>query len=127
VQFSTVHVQSLTIQAGCSAADDLLARPDARPTAIVAGNDLVALGVIRRLRAHGLRCPEDVSVVGFNDMPFAEDFWPPLTTIHMPLREIGAEAARLLLHGIESGEQEEATLTLPVSLVIRGSTGPAPA
>jgi LacI family transcriptional regulator len=127
VQFSTIHVESLTIQAGCSAADDLLARPDARPTAIVAGNDLVALGVIRRLRAHGLRCPEDVSVVGFNDMPFAEDFWPPLTTIHMPLREIGAEAARLLLHGIESGEQEEATLTLPVSLVVRGSTGPAPA
>jgi LacI family transcriptional regulator len=60
-------------------------------------------------------------------MPFAEDFWPPLTTVHMPLREIGAEAARLLLHGIQSGGQEAATLTLPVSLVVRGSTGPAPA
>jgi LacI family transcriptional regulator len=45
----------------------------------------------------------------------------------MPLREIGAEAARLLLHGIEAGHQEEVSLTLPVSLVIRGSTGPAPA
>ena len=80
----------------------------------------------RRLRANGLRCPEDVSVVGFNDMPFAEDFWPPLTTVHMPLREMGAEAAQLLLHGIEDGEQEAATLTLPVSLVVRASTVPAP-
>jgi LacI family transcriptional regulator len=125
VQFSTVNAESLTIEAGQDAMDELLARPGERPTAVVAGNDLVALGVIRRLRAHGLGCPEDVSVVGFNDMPFAEDFWPPLTTVHMPLREIGAEAARLLLHGIESGKQEAATVTLPVSLVVRGSTAPA--
>jgi LacI family transcriptional regulator len=61
-------------------------------------------GLIRRLRSRGLRCPEDVSIVGFNDKPFAEDFWPPLTTVHMPLREIGGGAARLLRHGIESGE-----------------------
>jgi LacI family transcriptional regulator len=127
VRHSTVHAQSLSIEAGCRAADELLASHGERPTALVAGNDLVALGLIRRLRANGLRCPEDMSVVGFNDMPFAEDFWPPLTTVHMPLWEIGAEGARLLLHGIEDGEQEAATLTLPVSLVVRGSTGPAPA
>lgn len=121
----TLYAESLTVEAGCAAGDQLFSGPDPRPTALVAGNDLVALGLMRRLRAHGLRCPQDVSVVGFNDMPFAEDFWPPLTTVHMPLREIGAEAARLLLHGIEAGEQEAATLTLPVSLVVRGSTGPA--
>jgi len=126
VRHETVHATSLTIEAGCTAADALLAGYDQRPTALVAGNDLVALGLIRRLRANGLRCPEDVSVVGFNDMPFAEDFWPPLTTVHMPLREIGSEAARLLLNGIEAGKQEAATLTLPVSLVVRGSSGPAP-
>lgn len=63
-------------------------------------------------------------MVGFNDMPFAEDFWPPLTTVHMPLRKIGAEAARILLRGIEVGEQEAVTLTLPLSLVVRGSMGP---
>ena len=118
---------SLTIDAGCAAGDALAARRDDCPTGLVAGNDLLALGLIRRLRVNGLRCPEDVSVVGFNDMPFAEDFWPPLTTVHMPLRQIGAEAARLLVNGIEAGEQEAATLTLPVELVIRGSTGPAPA
>ncbi len=66
-------------------------------------------------------------MVGFNDMPFAEDFWPPLTSVHMPLRDIGAEAARLLLRGIDTGEQDGATLTLPVTLMVRGSTGPAPA
>lgn len=54
------------------------------PTAVVAGNDLIALGALRALRVHGLRCPDDVSVVGFNDMPFAEDFNPPLTTVHVP-------------------------------------------
>jgi LacI family transcriptional regulator len=125
VRHSTVYAESLTVEAGCGAADALLADGGDCPTALVAGNDLVALGLIRRLRANGLRCPEDISVVGFNDMPFAEDFWPPLTTVHMPLREIGAEAARILLHGIQSGAQEAATLTLPVSLVVRGSTGPA--
>jgi LacI family transcriptional regulator len=89
---------------GRAAAEVLLERRGERPTALVAGNDLVARGPIRRLRSRGLRCPEDVSIVGFNDKPFAEDFWPPLTTLHMPLREIGGGAARLLRHGIESGE-----------------------
>lgn len=125
VRHDTRYAAALSIEAGVDAADELLAADGDCPTALVAGNDLVALGLIRRLRASGLRCPDEVSVVGFNDMPFAEDFWPPLTTVHMPLREIGAEAARLLLRGIEAGAQEGATLTLPVTLVVRGSTGPA--
>lgn len=126
LRHDTIHATALSIEAGIHAAEELLQSPGDRPTALVAGNDLVALGLIRRLRAAGVHCPEDVSVVGFNDMPFAEDFWPPLTTVHMPLREIGSEAARLLLRGIEAGTQEPATLTLPVALVVRGSTGPAP-
>lgn len=125
VTHDTIYASALSIEAGVDVAEKLLSDSGAHLTALMAGNDLVALGLIRRLRAAGLHCPQDVSVVGFNDMPFAEDFWPPLTTVHMPLREIGAEAARLLLRGIESGEQDGATLTLPVSLVVRGSTGPA--
>lgn len=124
LEHDTIYAAALTTDAGFAAADELLSHAETCPTALVAGNDLVALGLIRRLRTAGLYCPEEVSVVGFNDMPFAEDFWPPLTTVHMPLREIGAEAARLLLRGIEVGEQEAVTLTLPVSLVVRGSTGP---
>lgn len=126
VEHDTMYAKALTIEAGVDVAAEILGRGGRCPMALVAGNDLVALGLIRRLRAAGLHCPENVSVVGFNDMPFAEDFWPPLTTVHMPLREIGSEAARLLLRGIEAGEQEGATLTLPVTLVVRGSTGPAP-
>lgn len=124
VEHDTIYATALSTDAGFEAAEKLLSDNGVAPSALVAGNDLVALGLIRRLRVQGLRCPDEVSVVGFNDMPFAGDFWPPLTTVRMPLREIGAEAARLLLRGIEVGEQEAATLTLPVSLVVRGSTGP---
>ena len=63
-------------------------------------------------------------MVGYNDMPFAADFAPALTTVRVPLREIGVEAARILLDGIEAGHQDSATLSLPVSLIVRDSTGP---
>lgn len=108
--------------------DAVISRPGARPTAVVAGNDLVALGVIHSLRAHGLDCPGDVSVVGYNDMPFAGDFSPALTTVRVPLREIGIEAARALIGAVEAAEstvQDSLTITLPVSLIVRESTGPA--
>ena len=126
VDASIFLASGLTAAAGETAMDEILAHPGPRPTAIVAGNDLVALGALRSIRSHGLRCPEDVSVVGFNDMPFAADFSPSLTTVRMPLRELGTEAARLLLVGIEAGRQDPVTLTMPVSLVVRDSTGPAP-
>ena len=119
---------SLTAEAGERAMDALIDRPGPRPTAIVAGNDLMALGVIRSMRSHGLDCPGDISVVGFNDMPFAGDFSPALTTVRVPLREIGIEAARTLLHAIDgsdSSRAERITITLPVSLIVRESTGPA--
>lgn len=125
VHGQVVEAGALTVEAGQVAMDELLSRSGSRPTAVLAGNDLVALGVIRSLHAHGLSCPQDVSVVGFNDMPFAEDFSPALTTVRMPLREIGVEAAQLLLRGIEAREQDPVTVTLPVSLIVRGSTGPA--
>jgi len=120
---------ALTAEAGERAMDALIARPGSLPTAIVAGNDLVALGVIRSMRAHGLECPGDISVVGYNDMPFAGDFSPALTTVRVPLREIGIEAARALIGAVEGADaaaQERITITLPVSLIVRDSTGPAP-
>ncbi len=120
---------AFTADAGEAAMDALIPRADPRPTAIVAGNDLVALGVLRSMRAHGLDCPRDISVVGFNDMPYAGDFSPALTTVRVPLREIGVEAARTLLAAIAGPDgtpQERVTITLPVSLIVRQSTGPAP-
>ncbi|WP_369813388.1 LacI family DNA-binding transcriptional regulator [Yonghaparkia sp. Soil809] len=121
-----MEVNALTAEAGERAADAVIAGHPDRPTAIVAGNDLIALGVLRSLRRHGLECPTDLSVVGFNDMVFAEDFHPPLTTVRVPARSMGEEAARLLLRMLDTGEPTQERVMLPVSLVVRGSTGAPP-
>jgi LacI family transcriptional regulator len=95
-------------------------------TAIVAGNDLMALGCYDALSAAGLRCPEDVSIVGFNDMPFAERFDPPLTTVRFDHYEMGAAAVGVLLRRLTAGDAEpaEVHLELETQLVVRGSTAP---
>jgi LacI family transcriptional regulator len=93
-------------------------------TAIVAGNDLLALGCYDVLAERGRRCPEDVSVVGFNDMPFADRFDPPLTTVHIPHREIGAAAADLLLERLGDGGGDAPQIRLAPTFVARGSTAP---
>ncbi|MDB5621413.1 LacI family DNA-binding transcriptional regulator [Tardiphaga sp.] len=115
-----------SIEAGQEALDALLDSQLDPATAIVASNDLLALGAYHSLRSHGLRCPEDVSVVGFNDMPFAGDFQPPMTTVRAPHFEMGVESARLLLSEIAGSLSGAVMVTLPVSLVIRGSTAAAP-
>jgi LacI family transcriptional regulator len=96
-------------------------------TAIVAGNDLIALGCYDALAERGLRCPQDVSVVGFNDMPFASRFAPPLTTIRLPHREIGVQAAGLLLDLLAVPGGPARQVLLPPDLVVRESTAPPPA
>jgi LacI family transcriptional regulator len=91
-------------------------------TAIVAGNDLMALGCYDALGERGLSCPADVSVVGYNDMPFSDHFNPPITTVRIPHYEIGAAGADLLL-GLLGGSGDGRTqLVLQPSLVVRGST-----
>ncbi len=94
---------------------------DAPFTAIVAGNDLMALGCYDVFAARGIDCPGEVSVVGFNDMPFAARFSPPLTTIRIPHYEIGVAAAEMLLdllQGVDSARE----IMLPANLIVRGST-----
>jgi LacI family transcriptional regulator len=120
-----IVASGFNVVAGRQCMDEVLSSRG-HPSAIVAGNDLLALGAIRSLRAHGYHCPEDVSIVGFNDMPFAQDFEPALTTVHVPFLEMGAEAARILLESIESPGGLSFTVSLPVSLVVRASTA-APA
>ena len=93
-------------------------------TAIVAGNDLLALGCYDALEERALRCPEGVSVVGYNDMPFVERFRPPLTTVRVPHYELGATAAALMLEQLRSREAPPRQLELAPELVIRGSTAP---
>jgi LacI family transcriptional regulator len=91
-------------------------------TAIVAGNDLLALGCYDALEQAGLRCPEDVSVVGYNDMPFVDRFRPPLTTVRVPHYELGATAAGLMLEQLRGTDVPPRQLLLAPELVVRGST-----
>ncbi|WP_371543950.1 LacI family transcriptional regulator [Streptomyces sp. NBC_00554] len=110
-------------EAGLSAARAALAlRP--RPTAVLAGNDLMALGVLDALTETGLHCPRDLSVIGFNDMPMLDRMATPLTTIRTPQHEIGAEAARLILR-ILDGLPEPLHIRLTCRLVVRASTAAA--
>jgi len=96
-------------------------------TAVLAGNDLIALGCYDVLRAQALTCPADVSVVGFNDTPLMHRVDPPLTSVRVPHYEIGAEAARLLLEVLGDAARHPRSLLLPLTLSVRGSTGPPPA
>jgi LacI family transcriptional regulator len=118
------HAAAYTVEAGRRAAGRLLARRD-DVTAILAGNDMVAVGVYEALAAAGLRCPDDVSVVGHNDMPLVDKLAPPLTTVAIPRREIGVAAAQLLLERLAgSGAAGRERRLLPTRLVVRGSTAP---
>ncbi|MGH2473040.1 MAG: LacI family DNA-binding transcriptional regulator [Candidatus Limnocylindria bacterium] len=91
-------------------------------TAIFAQSDLLALGAIAALRARGMRVPEDVSVVGFDDIPVSSVFDPPLTTVRQPMREVGQLAARLIGDRAASTRKMKGTRhTLRAPLVIRGS------
>ncbi|WP_182901661.1 LacI family DNA-binding transcriptional regulator [Microbispora sp. H10830] len=102
----------------------LLGLPEA-PTAIFAGCDDIALGVLEAARARGLRVPEDLSIVGFDDTQIARMASPPLTTVRQPLREMGAVAVRTALR-LAAGEQVESHhVELATELVVRGSTAPA--
>jgi LacI family transcriptional regulator len=118
-----VHGPSFTTAAGRAAADELLERTRDF-TAIVAGNDLIALGCLSALADAGLRCPDDVSLVGHNDTPMVASLEPPLTTVAIPQREIGMRAAELLLRAFEGEELPAERVLLPTELVVRGSTAP---
>jgi LacI family transcriptional regulator len=93
-----------------------------RPTALFASNDLIALGALAALREAGLRCPEDVSVVGFDDLEFAEFIHPALTTVAQPGYQIGAKGASLLLRRLQSRDASVQHVVLPTELRIRQST-----
>ena len=95
---------------------------DVDMTAVVAGNDLIALGCYDVFAERGIRCPHDMSVVGFNDMPLLDKLRPPLTTVAVPQQQIGVEAARMLLESFQEEDRPPRSVLLPVSLVVRGST-----
>ncbi|KIF66946.1 LacI family transcriptional regulator [Streptomyces sp. AcH 505] len=95
-------------------------------TAVFVANDQMALGVLRALHESGRRIPEDVSVVGFDDIPEASSFIPPLTTVHQDFSEVGRRCVEGVLRQIRNDTAEKGTTLVPTRLVIRGSTA-APA
>ncbi len=116
-----IEAEAFTRAAGRAATARLLAcRP--RPTAIVAANDLLAIGCYDALREAGLSCPNDVSVTGFNDMPLMDVLAPPLTTARVAHYQMGAEAARLLLRHLEEPTAPQFDVVLRAELIVRGST-----
>ena len=113
------------LESGRRAIRELL-RSRAAFTAVFASNDEMAVGVINELRTHGFRVPQDVSVVGFDDIVFADAADPPLTTIRQARREIGSRAMAMMI-GILNGQQpDENEVLIDVELVVRGTTARAP-
>ncbi|GAA0581382.1 LacI family DNA-binding transcriptional regulator [Kribbella sandramycini] len=120
-----VRLSEFLYDDGVAGGSALLDLPD-RPTAIFAGSDEVALGVLEAARARGLRVPEDLSVVGFDDTQVARLASPPLTTVKQPLREMGAVALRTALR-LAAGETVDSHhVELATTLIVRGSAAAIP-
>lgn len=111
---------------GYAAGMDLLRMAD-RPTAIFAGNDLQALGLYEAARELGLRIPQDLSVVGFDDLPISRWIGPPLTTVRQPLVEMAEAAARLVLDLSKGRQPSMRRVDLATHLIVRSSTAAPPA
>ena len=124
-QGTVVDASAFTREAGFAAMQSLLARRRARrATAVFAANDLIAVGALDALRQAGLRVPEDISVVGHNDMPLVDMIAPPLTTVRIPLARMSDHAAALLREHLADPNLPPTQRVLTPTLVVRASTAP---
>ncbi|KLU60603.1 HTH-type transcriptional repressor CytR [Peptococcaceae bacterium CEB3] len=112
-----------TMESGMNAMSRILAM-DQLPTAVFAASDEMAVGALKSLKAKGLRVPDDMSVMGFDDISLSEMVEPELSTVQQPKRELGELAIRMLLNIIEGKKLERTQVILSHRLVIRGSTAP---
>jgi LacI family transcriptional regulator, galactose operon repressor len=117
-----VNAKAFSEAEGRDCLSSIIQAKPAEFTAVIAANDLLALGCFDALADHGLRCPEDVSVTGFNHMPFVHRFSPSLTTVHIPHDELGVRSAQLLLEMFARPEAPPKLICLEPSLVIGDST-----
>ncbi|WP_254812930.1 LacI family DNA-binding transcriptional regulator [Streptomyces cavourensis] len=115
----------LDVRAGREAAEQALAVTGERPTAVVCDDDILAAGACKAARRLGLRVPDDLSVTGFDDLALASAVEPELTTVQLPAEQVGERGMAALLAVLEGREAE--TGSLPVRLVVRGSTAAPPA
>jgi LacI family transcriptional regulator len=117
------YADRYTVEEGTRCAHELLAAAGGF-TAVAAANDMLAVGCYAALDDAGLQCPDDISVIGFNDMPFIDRLRPPLTTVRFPHYRLGTEAAQLLLERIGDREAPVKILYLAPELIIRKSAAP---
>ena len=110
------------IERSFQAAVDLLQMHD-RPDAIFAGNNLITVGVLKAIKQLKLKIPEEIALVGFDDMPWSSELCPPVTSIAQPTYELGQEAARLLIRRINDSNAFQQTITLATRLIVRESCG----
>lgn len=119
-----VHAGDYRQESGSTAAARILAAPlDERPTALLCANDLMAIGAIETLRTAGLRVPDDMSIVGFDDLPISALLTPRLTSVRQPAHEMGFRAANVLFNLLE-GNDVDTSGRLPAVVQIRDSVGP---
>ena len=109
-------------ESGYTLGTDLCRHPDV--TAVFAANDQMALGLLRALHERGRAVPDEVSVVGFDDMAESAYFWPPLTTVRQSFADVGRRAVDTLLTEIASGDRQVTSIIVPTTLVLRSSTAP---
>jgi DNA-binding LacI/PurR family transcriptional regulator len=110
-----------TAQSGYEAGQILSRMPDA--TAVFVANDQMALGLLRALHEHGRTVPDDISVVGFDDMPESANFIPPLTSVRQPFSDVGRRSLEALLALIKSGTSSDERIVITPELIVRRSTG----
>jgi LacI family transcriptional regulator len=118
-----VRAEQFTAAAGERACLSLL--DETTVTAILAGNDMIAVGCYAAFDKVGLRCPDDMSLIGINNMPLAEWLRPSLTTVAIPQEDLGTQAARLVVERIDNPHAGVRSVSLATSLIVRGSTAPA--
>ena len=126
VTLEVLFCGSLTAELGLSIGAELAARPDAyRPDAVFAANDMLALGLIQGLVGGGLRVPEDVAVIGYDDIVFAAAAGVPLSSVRQPSRDMGKKAAAALIEQLRNPDgYRPVAVSFEPALVVRGSSAP---
>jgi len=121
VEVAELSVNALTVRHGEESVDRILAMSP-RPTAVMCANDLLALGVLRGLAAHGVRVPDDLAVVGYDDLIFGSMLSPALTSVRQPALELGVAAAELLLDEVRNPDHRHREVRFEPELVVRASS-----
>lgn len=110
-----------TAEGGAYATEQLLRQPN-RPSALLAASDMLAIGAMSTVKAHGLHIPNDMAIIGFDDWEFTRFLDPPLSTIRLPAQELGRQAAQLLIGHLQGRPSAQKQVILPTELVLRKST-----